>query len=195
MDVKIVVALIGLLGVILGSSMKFLGQWWFSRQKKRKYQLDKVINYEMKVYELINDLKKQHSADRVCIAKFHNGGSFIDGLPMQKFSITNEVFSDATRPIRREFKEALLGNYAPMMMDLIYHGYVKPEENKIDHELKKHQIPNSSFFIIKDDRGLPLGYLSIGFKDENRSLKSDDIHNIENICKSLFALLKDSFKN
>ena len=42
------------------------------------------------VHEIITALRIKTGADRARIGHFHNGGKFLDGTPMKKFSITHE---------------------------------------------------------------------------------------------------------
>lgn len=42
------------------------------------------------IHETLTDLRIRVGADRARIAHFHNGGKFLDGTPMKKFSITHE---------------------------------------------------------------------------------------------------------
>jgi len=42
------------------------------------------------VHETLSTLRIRSGAERVKIGQFHNGGKFLDGSPMKKFSITHE---------------------------------------------------------------------------------------------------------
>ena len=42
------------------------------------------------IHENITILRSEMSADRVQVGQFHNGGKFLDGSPMKKFSISHE---------------------------------------------------------------------------------------------------------
>lgn len=42
------------------------------------------------IHEMLTSLRLQLNADRVQIAQFHNGGKFLEGTPMKKFSVTYE---------------------------------------------------------------------------------------------------------
>ena len=42
------------------------------------------------IHETLSNLRIRSGADRVKIGQFHNGGKFLDGSPMKKFSITHE---------------------------------------------------------------------------------------------------------
>jgi len=42
------------------------------------------------VHEMLTSLRIKTGADRARIGHFHNGGKFLDGTPMKKFSVTHE---------------------------------------------------------------------------------------------------------
>ncbi len=42
------------------------------------------------IHENITELRLETDADRCQVGQFHNGGKFLDGTPMKKFSITHE---------------------------------------------------------------------------------------------------------
>lgn len=42
------------------------------------------------IHETLSNLRIRSGAERVKIGQFHNGGKFLDGSPMKKFSITHE---------------------------------------------------------------------------------------------------------
>lgn len=42
------------------------------------------------IHETLSNLRIRSGAERVKIGQFHNGGKFLDGSPMKKFSVTHE---------------------------------------------------------------------------------------------------------
>ena len=42
------------------------------------------------IHELLTSLRIQLNADRVQLAQFHNGGKFLEGSPMKRFSVSHE---------------------------------------------------------------------------------------------------------
>lgn len=74
----------------------------YSRARVRKEQMKEMEEasigpresaYQAKhsiIHETLTDLRIKAKADRARIGHFHNGGKFLDGTPMKKFSITHE---------------------------------------------------------------------------------------------------------
>lgn len=51
---------------------------------------------QIKIHEKLAIFRNETNSDRVTIAQFHNGGKFLDGSPMKKFSVTHESCSAGT---------------------------------------------------------------------------------------------------
>lgn len=76
--------------------------WLYARSKIRndlKRQVEEAAinvkgsNFERchtVVHETLSTLRIRSGAERVKIGQFHNGGKFLDGSPMKKFSVTHE---------------------------------------------------------------------------------------------------------
>lgn len=63
------------------------------RKIRREFDLDGILDNITtgKVYETMFTLREKSNATRVRVCKFHNGGNFLDGTPMKKFSATHET--------------------------------------------------------------------------------------------------------
>ena len=71
------------------------GAFYSKRRERAAEKLDAEISPKFQQQQnLINDclvaLRVRANADRVKIGQFHNGGKFLDGSPMKRFSITHE---------------------------------------------------------------------------------------------------------
>jgi len=57
------------------------------------FDLNKILDNITigEVYETMFKLREESNATRVRVCKFHNGGNFLDGTPMKKFSATHET--------------------------------------------------------------------------------------------------------
>jgi hypothetical protein len=50
----------------------------------------KFISIHQEINERLTELRKDTNSMRTCVLQFHNGGYFMDGISMMKFSITHE---------------------------------------------------------------------------------------------------------
>lgn len=91
-------------GVLIGTVIisAFGASWLALREKARRERLndkkeaefifnDKERNFQ--IYDRLMYLRIKSSADRVRICQFHNGGKFLSGTPMKKFTSTHETTS------------------------------------------------------------------------------------------------------
>jgi hypothetical protein len=91
-------------GVLIGTAVvsAFAAAWlalkrknFLDRQNKIKEHLlifdDRDRNFH--IYDRLMYLRIKSSADRVRFCQFHNGGKFLSGTPMKKFSSTHETTS------------------------------------------------------------------------------------------------------
>lgn len=86
----------GFAGVLTGILASF---GWFRKRIKaeEKKEIEDAsitkLDYQTKhsnVHDLLTTLRVESGASRAKIGHFHNGGKFLDGSPMKKFSITHE---------------------------------------------------------------------------------------------------------
>jgi hypothetical protein len=86
-------AIIGSIGGLI------LGVIYFTKKYKelKNKQEQNSLNVNSKdgykhttIHELLTSLRIQLNADRVQLAQFHNGGKFLEGSPMKRFSVSHE---------------------------------------------------------------------------------------------------------
>lgn len=87
-------AIVGTIGGVILGALYFAKKYKEFKEKKEQKELDVTCNREhytnTTIQELLSSLRYQVNADRVQIAQFHNGGKFLEGSPMKRFSITHE---------------------------------------------------------------------------------------------------------
>lgn len=74
--------------------------WWFAgifgfgkslrSVFKCKEKTDKFLSIHNEINERLTELRKDTDSMRTCVLQFHNGGYFMDGISMMKFSVTHE---------------------------------------------------------------------------------------------------------
>jgi len=86
-------AIVGSIGGLI------LGVIYFTKKYKelKNKQEQNSLNVNSKdgykhttIHELLTALRIQLNADRVQLAQFHNGGKFLEGSPMKRFSVSHE---------------------------------------------------------------------------------------------------------
>ena len=92
------------LGIIVGTSIvSTLSAIWYALAKrknmKKTNEMKDIISIfdekdkNFRIYDRLMYLRIKCSADRVRLCQFHNGGKFLSGTPMKKFTSTHETTS------------------------------------------------------------------------------------------------------
>jgi hypothetical protein len=140
------------IGVTLAATVSGIwGGIFYARKKdKQTERHDAEISPKFQQQQnIINDclvaLRVRTNADRVKIGQFHNGGKFLDGSPMKRFSITHES-CDMGVP----FEGANLQNIVvTILWDLI--SYVKQNDTKLWYT---RDLPEGHFRSYNKSHGI-----------------------------------------
>lgn len=72
------------------------------------------------VNEVLNDLRNTLSAERAQVGQFHNGGDYLDGSPVKRFSVSYESFLPASQPMAPQMQGVLISLFwdvVPVLRD------------------------------------------------------------------------------
>lgn len=90
------IAVIGSIGGLILGLMYFKKKYqeFKIKQEQNSISINQTDNYKhTAIQEMLTSLRFQLNADRVQIAQFHNGGKFLEGSPIKRFSVTHESCS------------------------------------------------------------------------------------------------------
>lgn len=189
MDNTVLISIISTVGVVvaagLGAGAKLMEMWWqeYKMQKKKanRPKLVDVAKYSMEIDKILYDFTNKMGATRAMVARFHNGGQFINNIQMDKFSVTNEISTcEHEHSISQRMQNILLSNYSSVMYELLFNNkYFKPDTKECDpdfrREMELDKIKSIYFFLIKDIDETPIGYISLSFHKTKKELSNDDI--------------------
>lgn len=171
-DSEVIAALIAGITVFMAEGLKLLYSYLKEKRETKgelSYFIDNDYEINKKIWVLLNDIH----ADRVYIGRFHNGGSYYEGMSVKKFTITNEAFSENVgQLIMPVFKERLLSEFTNLFKPLVYTGKVeiKSNESEPDRIVQKYlDIIGGKVCLLYCIRGVnnkPMGYLGIHYNDE-----------------------------
>mgnify|MGYP006346543035 CR=1 FL=1 len=78
-------------------------------QKKTTQQLSNLVDHELNVNVSVNaildDIRKEYSADRVAVMQYHNGGYYNSGSHKTKVSMTHEVVNQWIGHIAKDMQD------------------------------------------------------------------------------------------
>jgi len=163
--------------------------WLDIRSAKLKSDLEELIGEEdlgkmIAVNDFIEDMRQRYGFDRVSICQFHNGGKFLNGKSMKKFSMTYEMASPGIEKIKRKYQNVLVSEFPRLFAAMLKTDFmiITPESTEypdIVREMEVNGIVQSVKVVIRGLRGDILGFISC--------------HNIGNHNKKVSSTLRDNF--
>ena len=175
------VALIAAASTILVTHLK---EHYYPKKKHEYLSVHKSESY-IKLDKLCNVIREKTKADGVYIAGFHNGGTFISGLKMDKYTVLGEDYGVNLRSYKSKYKDILVNTCSYLFHSLLvsnrYGVCDSKEYNKEDQcyvdDLKARDVSSAYTFLIKHPiTGSPLGFISLEFHVKDGFQKSEERH-------------------
>ena len=163
--------------------------WLDIRSAKLKSDLEELIGEEdlgkmIAVNDFIEDMRQHYGFDRVSICQFHNGGKFLNGKSMKKFSMTYEMASPGIEKIKRKYQNVMVSEFPRLFAAMLKTDFMiitteSTEYPDMVREMEVNGIVQSVKVVIRGLRGDILGFISC--------------HNIGNYNKKVSNSLRDNF--
>ena len=116
-------------GVVISILIKVL-KTWTDKRKDAKSRDDELgedstalltngKNHQ-EINEVLNELRNVLSAERAQVGQFHNGGDYLDGSPVKRFSVSYESFRSGSQPMAPQMQSVLLSLFwdvVPVLRD------------------------------------------------------------------------------
>ena len=126
--------------------------------------------YDAEIYKMLCKLQQTTQACKVVVARFHNGGSYRNGLDMEKFSITHETQLGSTVPLQDKCVSVLNSRYGSAFLHLATLGEYCisdiedcPDPN-FKQDMKFYGFSATYLFLIKQFDNSDEGFLGLNFK-------------------------------
>ena len=103
----IIVAIITSISTIAGIYLK---EWLFPKRKEQKLTIEKSNCY-IELDKICASIRDTIHANAVYIAYFHNGGHFINGVEMDKYTVVGEDYDCCVVSYKKSFKDVLVNNF------------------------------------------------------------------------------------
>ena len=128
---------------------------------------EKFVGLHTKVHEHLTELRVLGDAGRAQVVQCHNGGKFIDGSSMKRFSLTHESCRSGVSETRDSRQDVILTMFGDML-EIVTATYPTHKHNSElpDCHFKRHLESNSvvlfSLIPIRNASGMSvIGYLSV----------------------------------
>lgn len=155
----------------------------FLSRKSNRDVVGESIDINVKVDTQLELLLEELECDRICIAQFHNGGTFYPtGKSIKKFSIFYERITDKSSSIKETFQNIPVSLF-PKVFSLLYkdHELIIPScsNNEIDCGLfqvkgKKYKTKSMYMLAINDLNDNFIGSLTISYYGKEHKLTLDE---------------------
>ena len=100
------------LAALIGGFVAFLFPYLHKLKKDTKKLFNQKADFDWnthnRLHEVLTELRVQNDCARTQIIQFHNGGEFLDGISMQKLSLTHESLASGTSSEMETKRDVLL---------------------------------------------------------------------------------------
>lgn len=110
---------LGIMVVVIPYFIKRLNELRISQKSKAISLVDSKSDYwsiHSSIHEKLTELRLSCNATRTQLAQFHNGGYFLDGVSMMKFSITHESVQRGFFGEAMSLKDVAISLFLPRIM-------------------------------------------------------------------------------
>lgn len=141
------------------------------KHPREMFERNKV--QDLRIHELLAEIRLTFRAQRAYVCKFHNGDHFVDGSEIMKLSRTHEVVRDGVSHQMTENLEKLTSRF-PEQIDMVLTpgpGYELVKEMKIGSHFKAMATAGGVRAIaavpLEKNKNM-IGFIGVDFDDENR---------------------------
>ena len=100
------------LAALIGGFVAFLFPYLHKLKKDTRKLFNQKADFDWnthnRLHEVLTELRVQNDCARTQIIQFHNGGEFLDGISMQKMSLTHESLASGTSSEMETKRDVLL---------------------------------------------------------------------------------------
>lgn len=160
----------------LTSGLFSIANTWYSNKLKKKGKkrtqeyLYSIAQYNYNLNRTLFCIRNKLNASNIFLARFHNGGQFINGMKIDKFSITNESPSNNTKALQKDYENVMFTRYSKTISNLLYTDkfYIPDTEKQEGFPLEVNQRGYQSLylFLIKGIDQIPAGFVAILFENK-----------------------------
>ena len=176
------------LPVVVSSITVILAIWYKDKliKKKHKITIQDKSTFYLEMDKICASIRKSLHANGTYLAYFHNGGTFANGINMDKFTVVGEDYDDHINTNSYYMAYA----YRRLLIDNRY--YINDiNDLSIDLSLKadlmKRKVTSTYMFLIKDPlKDTPIGFCVVEFINKVELSNESEIWKYQN---KLYKLL------
>jgi hypothetical protein len=161
------------IGAFLGGAL--VVAWHKFNTKSKKNVLISIVERDYRVDQILYSIMETLEAQSVFICRFHNGTSYSNGVPMERFSMSNEVVSPSWAPTSGSFQSRLVSEFAGTIQKIVFEHEFMIVPGNAHNEMSNlkfaRSISNSDCSIYLKNLsadGIPSAFLGICFSKEKQ---------------------------
>jgi hypothetical protein len=170
-DAVIISLISGTSSVCIAIITVVIKTWLDARSAAKKAAEDEGIHAEdlgemIYIQEFVENVREEFQLDRVSICQFHNGGKFLNGRSMKKFSMTYEATALGIEKIKRKYQNVLVSEFPKMVAAMLDKDFfIIDESNSAEfpqawREMMSNGIIQAVIVPIRGLRGDIMGFIS-----------------------------------
>jgi hypothetical protein len=159
-----------------------------------RYSVKEDSNYNVVVQKIICKLKFDLHAQKIVIGRFHNGGNYVNGLPMKKFTLTHETAGGTDLPMMDKCYAILNSRYSQAFAQLasLDEYCIYDCEDCIDLNFKRDMqlwgFKSCYLFLMRQFDGKEDGFIGVNFR-ETKVMTPEERHKVEEQIYRIIGLL------
>lgn len=145
----------------------------------------KQSDVDNKILTKMEHIKEALGADRILVFDFHNGEHFANGRSALRMSASYEVVRYGVERKQNVLQKLPLSILPNLIKELLEKGYFVVDDFEKFKDMQPEYSICSSLnmkslynYIIKDDNGAPVGFVSIEFKDVKETINEELTHKL-----------------
>lgn len=196
-SITTITIIVAILTTVLTGLFQLLCVWYKhileNRKKKNKPSLHDVIKHSLDIDKNLFEIMQECEADRVLFARFHNGGTFIDGVPIDKFTVANEVYVKDDYSVSLKLQNVLLSTRPSAMYELLFTDeYIREDTSKYNAGFEKilfnYDVKSIYMFLIKDLEDKPIGFIELSYINAPKTLDIEQISTAKSYHNTILKL-------
>lgn len=150
--------------------------------------------YDAEIYKLLCKIQQHTQSCKVIIARFHNGGSYRNGIDMEKFTITHETQLGSTVPLQDKCLGVFNSRYGSAFLHLATLGeYVINDINdcpdpNFKQDMKFYGFQATYLFLIKQFDNSDEGFIGVNFRN-TKVMTTEERDKVRNYIPRLLGLI------
>jgi hypothetical protein len=159
-----------------------------------RYSVKEDSVYNVVIQKIICKLKLDLHATKIVIGRFHNGGNYVNGLPMKKFTLTHETAGGTDIPMMDKCVAVLNSRYSVAFAQLAtIDSYCISDINdcndmNFQRDMRMYGYKATYLFLMRQFDGKEDGFIGVNF-NHTEVLMKEQRHLVEEQIPRIIGLL------